>query len=239
MAHWSEEQVRCLLESKDWLEEERELEYGVQFTLVDGTKVNRFHTGTVQVQGSKKRNALMAQAEEVFRSAPSRDTGAWRRPSQPSSPSRVFVVYGHDEHSLDQLENLLRQLKTQPMILQNMPGEGDTIIEKLMNNITDTDYACVPLTPDGLGREKGDGGKERPRARQNVILELGMVLARLGRKRVAILVKGKSIEHPSDISGLIYIHYKRHVKEIANKLAANLKAAGFDIDVDALLSTGV
>ena len=40
------------------------------------------------------------------------------------------------------------------------------------------------------------------RARQNVILELGMLLVRLGRKRVAILHKG-SLELPSDITGRV------------------------------------
>jgi len=40
------------------------------------------------------------------------------------------------------------------------------------------------------------------RARQNVIMELGWFMARLGRKRVVILHQGE-VEIPSDISGVV------------------------------------
>jgi predicted nucleotide-binding protein len=45
------------------------------------------------------------------------------------------------------------------------------------------------------------------RARHNVVLELGIVLASVGRRRVAILRKS-SPELSSDISALIYIPFQ-------------------------------
>ncbi len=39
-------------------------------------------------------------------------------------------------------------------------------------------------------------------------------MARLGRRRVAILVKGDDLERPSDIDGLIYIPFKAHIDEV-------------------------
>ena len=57
-----------------------------------------------------------------------------------------------------------------------------------------------------------------------------MVLARLGRRRVAILLKGKALERPSDIDGLIYIPFSSHVKETKDKLVANLHDAGFSFN---------
>ena len=62
-----------------------------------------------------------------------------------------------------------------------------------------------------------------------------MVLSRLGRDRVAILVKGDDIERPSDIDGLIYIPFSEHVEEALNSLAANLQQVGFHIQVSDLL----
>jgi predicted nucleotide-binding protein len=56
----------------------------------------------------------------------------------------------------------------------------------------------------------GESDKKKYRARQNVVLELGMVLARLGRKRVAILRK-KTVEQPSEIDGLIYMSFDEKV----------------------------
>ena len=46
------------------------------------------------------------------------------------------------------------------------------------------------LTPDDEGHRMGHPGEKKPRARQNVVLELGMFLSTLGRKHVAILHKG-------------------------------------------------
>jgi predicted nucleotide-binding protein len=66
-----------------------------------------------------------------------------------------------------------------------------------------------------------------------VILELGMVLSRLGRPRVAILHK-QSIELPSDIAGLLYIPFNERVDEIKNRIFQELKAAGYNPKTDAL-----
>ncbi len=63
------------------------------------------------------------------------------------------------------------------------------------------------LTPDDEGHPRDRPGEKKFRARQNVVLELGMVLAKLGRRRVAVLVKGSDLERPSDIDGLIYLQF--------------------------------
>jgi predicted nucleotide-binding protein len=54
-----------------------------------------------------------------------------------------------------------------------------------------------------------------------------MVLARLGRKRVAILQK-QTVERPSDIDGLIYIPFKERVDEVNVQLIKEFQAAGFN-----------
>lgn len=63
-----------------------------------------------------------------------------------------------------------------------------------------------------------------------------MVLAKLGRKRVAILVKGQDIERPSDIDGLIYIGFNEHVNEAKQTLAACLQDAHFNIQVKDIIA---
>jgi predicted nucleotide-binding protein len=65
---------------------------------------------------------------------------------------------------------------------------------------------------------------------------MGMVLAKLGRKHVAVLVKGNAIEGPSDIDGLIYIRFNDRVNEASQRLAACLQEAGFTIQVKDLIS---
>ena len=63
----------------------------------------------------------------------------------------------------------------------------------------------VLLTPDDLGRALPES-KEEPRARQNVILELGYFLAVLGPERVLALRKGQ-VEIPSDYMGVMYVKF--------------------------------
>ena len=234
MADWNKESVERTIREKNWYESEREIQHAHQFTLADGTKICCYNTGRVVVQG--KDTDIKREAEQIFggrSGVPGRRSQSKDVVDAPTPPKRVFIVYGHDRDARDQLELLLRRLKLEPVILQNIPGGGDTIIEKL-EQLTNADFACVLLTPDDEGRKRGENKKLRPRARQNVVLELGMVLVRLGRPRVAILVKGDEIERPSDVDGLIYIPFSDSVDDAKNKLAANLQKAGFDIQIEDL-----
>lgn len=149
-----------------------------------------------------------------------------------SAGGRVFVVHGHDSQSREQLELILHKLGLDPFVLQNTDGGGLTIIEsleKMIGKNAASSFGIVLLTPDDVGYAKKDGETEaKPRARQNVILEMGMLLSSLTRDRVAILQKG-FVEHPSDVNGIIYIPFNEHVKETVPKLASRLQSAGMSI----------
>jgi predicted nucleotide-binding protein len=93
----------------------------------------------------------------------------------------------------------------------------------------------VLLTPDDEGHRAGRPDENRPRARPNVVLALGMFLNKLGRKRVAILHRG-NVELPSDINGLLYIPFEEGIDEIKERVAAELQEAGFKINIKDLLS---
>jgi predicted nucleotide-binding protein len=145
----------------------------------------------------------------------------------------IFVVHGHDGEAREQLELVLHRLGLKPFVLQNTDGGGLTIIGKLEHMIgknAASSFGIVLLTPDDIGYAKAEGeAQAKPRARQNVILEMGMLLASLTRERVAILQKG-FMEHPSDVSGIIYIAFKDHVREAVPKLVGRLQAVGINLD---------
>ena len=104
-----------------------------------------------------------------------------------------------------QLEALLRRWDLEPIILDQQASGGQTIIEKLEEYSQEVGYAIVLATPDDEGKSKSEDSY-KSRVRQNVVLELGMFLAKLGREKVAILLKEDiEFEKPSDIHGLIYI----------------------------------
>lgn len=237
MKTWSEDEVLRIINEKGWLKDQKPIQNGMQFVLNDGTCVVHYSTGRVVVQG--KATELKQEAQKLFDVDPIvRPTVGAFAPSDAShsgAPRRVFIVYGHDVIAREQLELLLRRLRLEPIVLQNVPAAGDTIIEKL-EALTDADFACILLTPDDEGHRMGSPDQKKPRARQNVVLELGMVLARLGRRRVAVLVKGSNLERPSDIDGLIYLAFNDKVDEIKDRIAATLQTAGFVIQVADLLA---
>lgn len=151
---------------------------------------------------------------------------------------QIFIVHGHDTEARDQMELALRRLGLEPFILMSASGGGKTIIEALEGKIGknfSSDFGIILMTPDDMGYSIKDGKeKEEPRARQNVILETGMLLSSLTRERIAIVVKGH-IELPSDLQGIIHYGYNNHVKEIIPKLCKRFQEAGFELDTEKIM----
>ena len=149
----------------------------------------------------------------------------------PISSNKIFIVHGRDHNLLTQVENVLRALGLEPIILQEQANIGKTIIEKI-EECTDVGFGIVLYTPCDEGRLKSEDGELKSRARQNVVLEHGYLMAKLGRERVCCLVS-KNVEFPSDIQGLGYIP-ANDFDQWKYKIAKELKAAGFDIDMNRL-----
>ena len=86
----------------------------------------------------------------------------------------------------------------------------------------EVDFAIVLATPDDEGYRMGHPDEKAYRARQNVVLEMGMLLAKLGRENVAILLKTQEeMERPSDITDLIYVPFRDNIANDAGVLLAN------------------
>ncbi len=150
-------------------------------------------------------------------------------PKGPISGSKVFLVHGHDEAARESVARFLEKLGLEPIILHEQANAGKTIIEKV-EQYSEVAFAVVLLTPDDLGAEKGNESNLNPRARQNVILELGYFLGKLKRENVAALIKG-NIEKPSDYDGVMYIPMESG-GAWKLELAKELKSAGLNIDLN-------
>jgi predicted nucleotide-binding protein len=151
-----------------------------------------------------------------------------------ASPSvtsgKVFVVHGHDESARESVARFIGNLGLTPIILHEQASQGRTIVEKLERH-GDVGYAVVLLTPDDVGGTSPTN--LLPRARQNVILELGYFLGLLGRDHVCALYRGE-LELPSDYMGVIYIPLDSRGGWRLS-LAKELKAADFDVDMNKAL----
>ena len=226
------DKIRQVLKGNNIAFSEKAIPHGFQFVFPDGAILCAFETGKCNWQG--KPTATRERVSSLLGDVAEEAATSATPPDSHDYSNRVFIVYGHDTDAREQLELILRRMKLEPIVLQNLPSGGQTIIEKL-ETCSDVTFACVLLTPDDEGHAAGKSGQKRSRARQNVVLELGMFLAKLGRERVAILHKG-DVELPSDISGLLYIPFKERVDEIKDRVAAELQEAGFQINIKDLLS---
>lgn len=151
----------------------------------------------------------------------------------------VFIVHGRDHTPLKELKSMLTEFGLNPIVLHEKASGSRTIIEKL-EKYSEVGYAFVILTPDDIGGPfKGKvpilGGNilenSHFRARQNVVLEFGYFMGLLGRDSVCCLYKG-DIELPSDMHGIVYIHFEKSVSEVKDKIIEELKEAGYEIECE-------
>lgn len=171
--------------------------------------------------------AIRALQEEIEFSTPAIMAMSATEPSSaPVKAARdVFVVHGHDEGARETVARYLEKIGFRPIILHEQANKGRTIIEKIEAH-GDVDFAVVLLTPDDEGSVRG--GRPESRARQNVLLELGYFIGRLGRSKVCALKRG-ALDIPSDFAGVVW-------EEMDDgggwrqSLARELEAAGHEID---------
>jgi predicted nucleotide-binding protein len=105
-----------------------------------------------------------------------------------------------------------------------------TVIEKFEDFAGRAGFAVVLMTPDDVGCAVGKEQERALRPRQNVVLELGYFVGRLGRSKTIVLTKGDP-EMPSDVLGLVYESMDKS-EGWKLRLARELKAAGFEIDMN-------
>lgn len=143
-----------------------------------------------------------------------------------TTSQKIFIVHGHDEAPRETMARFIAKLGFEPIILNEQANRGQTVPEKL-SAYADVGFAVVLLTPDDLGRSVIDG-TDQPRARQNVILELGYFIGKLGREKVCAFMKNK-VEIPSDYLNVVYQPFDPGGAWKLT-LTRELKAAGYEVD---------
>lgn len=191
----------------------------------DGIAITIHRNGNIQFQGkdTKNKEKIEEEVNQILKQ------------EKCENDKQLFIVYGHDKIAKEQLESLLEKLEIQTNQVTN--NTGVTIIEALENEISCVHAGIILLTPDDISISKKDyddhkndwQGYTHERARQNVILEMGMIMAKLGRNNTIILNK-KGVEIPSDIEGVFRLEFEKSPKEALKKLVERLEQCGFQID---------
>jgi predicted nucleotide-binding protein len=144
----------------------------------------------------------------------------------------IFLVHGRNLVVREEVRRFLERVTEQRVIvLDEQANKGQDILGKLLAHAVRATFAVVLLTGDDEGRLAGEG-TWLPRARQNVIMELGLFVGLLGRDKVAAIYEQK-VEIPSDFLGVAYIS----LADWHLRLAEELKAAGIGVDLNRALAT--
>ena len=115
---------------------------GTVIKLDNGCIINCWDKGTVNCQGRNKDDIERLLCGVKGASVPKNN--------------KVFVVYGHNKEARTQLEAMLRRWDLEPLILDQLPSSGTTIIEKLEEYTSQADFGIVLATPDDIGYAKND-----------------------------------------------------------------------------------
>lgn len=172
---------------------------------------------------------------EVKARKPSNNEALLKPQEDNKIPNKIFLVHGQNEEMKQSVARFIEKLGIDIIILHEQANLGRTIIEKF-TDYSDVNYAIVLLSADDVAYSKRDSTKtERLRARQNVILELGFFLGKIGRRNVVSLYEATdNIEIPSDYQGVIFIPYASgHGWQM--DLIRELKASGFEIDANKII----
>jgi predicted nucleotide-binding protein len=133
-----------------------------------------------------------------------------------AAPDSIFIVHGHDETFLSEVEAFVAGQGIRPIVLKRDHAPQQSLYHKFISQALPARFAIVLVTPDDMGASvshynhpKGGEYSLRFRARQNVIYELGFFYGRLGWEKVFVIQKKPSecypeFEPPSDLGGVLF-----------------------------------
>jgi len=119
-------------------------------------------------------------ASQIQKISTSATLNVEREPSK-----KVFIVHGHNDKLKYEIALSLKSAGLDVTILHKEANEGRTLLEKFADYAGEAGFAVVLLTADDVGGKKGASPDSfQPRARQNVVFELGFFFGLLGRGKV-------------------------------------------------------
>ncbi len=168
-------------------------------------------------------------------------TPAERDPTGAAAPARtrqVLLAHGRDERWKQAVEHLLEQAGEHEIrIVSQCSGEHGRLADALDDEqATASRYAVVLLTADDVGGPRLESDSEpffSTRAHQEVIFQMGFLVAALSPGRVCVLYED-GVELPCDLEGVSHVRL-----DLAGtwqpKLLLHLRRAGFDYDMNKLV----
>ncbi len=161
-------------------------------------------------------------------------TPADRPPATPLG-QEIFVVHGRDVQMKLAVARALQKLGLSALVLSEEERQDTSFMARIAEH-PDVGFAIVLLAPDEMGYAAGAAPRPaRPRGSQDLILQLGYFLGRLGPERVLALYRPlEGFELPTDPTHLLFTPFDA-VGRWQFDLLKQLKACGYQVDAGRLL----
>ena len=128
-----------------------------------------------------------------------------------SDVSFAFIILTPDDVGLGKIEGI--------RVVSKAMGKNNPTQEEINKFIISNPQESAIMSMTLLSLYKD-------RARQNVILEFGYLIGKLGRGNVCCLYKG-NIELPSDLHGVCYLHFENSIMEVRKLILQELAEERF------------
>lgn len=113
---------------------------------------------------------------------------------------KAFVSHGKESEALIKVEDLLRALDIEPLIVKDQPGLDETIEDRVNYHLSQADFVVILATGDDEIE-----GKLHPR--QNVVREVNLAEKTCGGKIIYLLEEGA--EPPPDINPQVWERFNQ------------------------------
>jgi hypothetical protein len=140
----------------------------------------------------------------------------------------AFIILKHDDLGIGWTEGKQPFSK---VVGNDNPSEEEIVKFLESVNVSGTFDRASKVFVDMFGLFKD-------RVRQDVILEFGYFVGKIGRNKVCCLLKG-SIELPSDMNGICYFNFENSVSEVWERILKELRAAGYEVKPEGVPSNSV
>ncbi len=141
--------------------------------------------------------------------------------------NKIFFAYAikRKDLVLELARHVEQQHDIKAVLMEEEPHGGRTLIGKFEELASECGFGVFILTADG--ECTNPVGKREKHARQNVILELGYFLGKLGRRKQIALLVEEGVEIPTNVTALGRIQITGDLGQTKLELTKELKDAGF------------
>ncbi|MGH9822011.1 MAG: TIR domain-containing protein [Blastocatellia bacterium] len=214
-SEYNEEMLRSLFDSDDV----RDNYVGIVFAMGSPASIReRAQEHVTHVESKIRKLESIKDRLPLWEEAATVKADAVIPRSTTAAAKRVFISHGRSEDWRQVQAYLEKDLNFQTLELAQAPNLGRTVLQKLWEESGKCSLAVIIMTGDDTSVE------DVPRARENVIHEIGFFQGRFGLAGVCLLhEEGTNI--PSNIHGLVYIAYaKSNIRATFGELYRELKA---------------